>query len=148
MVHDRARSALVLFGGLGVPANTWEFKTCGDTDGDGVIDPNDACRNSDLAATVVIDGCDSGVGNHLFEDGCTMADRIAECAGNAGNHGGFVSCVARLAHDWTEQGVITPRDKGPIQRCAAQASLPPSGVEAGRRPKSESASQVETLRQR
>ena len=45
---------------------------------------------------VIIDGCDSGVENHIFEDGCTISDRIAECAAGARNHGELVSCVAHL----------------------------------------------------
>ena len=67
-----------------------------DSDGDGIPDDEDACPNSDLSPTIVIDGCDSGVGNLLFQDGCTMADMIAECADGAVNHGQFVSCVARI----------------------------------------------------
>ena len=111
-----------------------------DTDGDGVIDRKDACLDSDLAETLVIDGCDSGAGNHLFDDGCTMADRIAACAADATQHGDFVSCVAQLTHDWTDQGVLAPQDKGPIQRCAAQASLPLRGGAVDQPPQGESAS--------
>jgi len=148
MVHDRARGVLVLFGGVGAPVTTWEFATCGDTDGDGVPDPDDACPNSDLAKTVVIDGCDSGVANHLFDDGCTMADRIAGCATGANNHGNLVSCVAQLTHDWVDEGVISTRDKGPIQRCAAQADLPQPHLNGRNRSKGESPAPTETLRRR
>ena len=95
-----------------------------DSDGDGVLDSDDACPNSDLAPTVVIDGCDSGVGNALDATGCTISDLIAEIAAGAKNHGGFVSGVAHLLNDLKKAGVISGGDKGAIQRCAAQADLP------------------------
>jgi hypothetical protein len=148
MVHDRARGVLVLFGGVGAPVQTWEFATRVDSDGDGVIDLDDECDISDLRSTIIIDGCDSGVGNHLFDDGCTMADRVAECAADAGNHRSFVSCVAQLTHDWVDESVITPRDKGPIQRCAAQADLPQSHVNGRNLSKGESTAPTEPLGRR
>ncbi|MHC4305970.1 MAG: hypothetical protein ACYSW2_16045, partial [Planctomycetota bacterium] len=45
-----------------------------DSDGDGIPDDEDACPDSILTPTIVINGCDSGVTNVLFEDGCTMSD--------------------------------------------------------------------------
>jgi len=96
----------------------------GDSDGDGIPDDEDACPDSDLAETIVIDGCDSGVENMLFGDGCTMADLIAECADGASNHGDFVSCVAHLTNEWKRAGLITGQEKGAIQSCAAQSNIP------------------------
>jgi len=124
MVHDRARGVLVLFGGLSGPhpqGDTWEFATCGDTDGDGVPDPDDACPNSDLAETVVIDDCDSGVANHLFDDGCTMADRIGECAEGARNHKAFERCVKHLTKEWVREDLISKQERRAIRRCADRA---------------------------
>ncbi len=95
-----------------------------DEDGDGVADDDDACPASDLAATVVIDGCDSGVANALDATGCTISDLVAGIAAGAKNHGGFVSGVAHLLNDLKKSGVISGGDKGAIQRCAAQADLP------------------------
>jgi hypothetical protein len=69
-------------------------------------------------------GCDSGVTNVLFEDGCTMSDLIAQCAEEADNHGQFVSCVAHLALDWARGGLIDKRRVGKIVSCAAMADLP------------------------
>ena len=97
-----------------------------DSDDDGVDDSDDACPDSDLSASIVIDGCDTGIDNLLFEDGCTMADRIAQCADEASNHGEFVSCVAHLTNEWRSARLITGQEKGRIQRCAAQASIPAS----------------------
>ncbi len=90
-----------------------------DSDDDGVPDDEDACPDSDLSETVIIDGCDSGVGNPLFEDGCTMADMIAECTDGAANHGQFVSCVALLTIEWRNAGLINGQEMGSIESCAA-----------------------------
>jgi hypothetical protein len=95
-----------------------------DSDGDGVPDIEDSCPDSDTNATVVIDGCDSGVANVLVGAGCTISDLIEECAAGAGNHGGFVSCVSHLANDLKKAGIISGRDKGKITSCAAQSNIP------------------------
>lgn len=95
-----------------------------DTDGDGLPDDEDQCPTSDLSATVIIDGCDSGAPNVWFPSGCTISDLIAACAANASNHGDFVSCVSHLANDLKKDGHITGKDKGKITSCAAQANLP------------------------
>ena len=96
----------------------------GDSDDDGGPDDEDACPDSDLSETVIIDGCDSGVGNLLFEYGCTMAGLIAACADGAANHGQFVSCVAHLTNEWKRAGLITGQEKGRIQSCAARSDIP------------------------
>jgi hypothetical protein len=95
-----------------------------DTDGDGYPDDEDTCPMSDLGTNVVIDGCDSGVANLLMGDGCTISDLIAECAEGASNHGQFVSCVAHLTNGLKKDGLISGREKGAIQSCAAHSSLP------------------------
>jgi hypothetical protein len=92
-----------------------------DTDGDGITDDEDNCPESDLKETVVINCCDSGVENQLFDDGCTMSDLIAVCARGVKNHGQFVSCVSHLTNDWKKQDLITGKEKGAIQSCAAQS---------------------------
>ncbi len=53
-----------------------------------------------------------------------MADLIAECADGAANHGAFVSCVTQLAIGWVQSGLINGQEKGAIQSCAAQSTLP------------------------
>ncbi len=95
-----------------------------DTDGDGVPDDMDECPNSDLSPTVVIDGCDSGVPNHLFEDGCTISDLVTECADGARNHGAFRRCVSKLGNALKKDGVITPPEKDQILSCASRADIP------------------------
>jgi PA domain-containing protein len=99
-----------------------------DADLDGIADNVDCSPNSDRRPTVIIDGCDTGVPNTFFlsgpNAGCTISDLIRRCAANAGNHGGFVSCVAHLTNELKKDGLITGSQKGAIMSCAAQAGLP------------------------
>jgi len=74
--------------------------------------------------TIIIDGCDTGVDDHLLPDGSTISGKIADCAANAANHGDFVSCVASLTNDLKKAGIITGKEKGAIQSCAANADIP------------------------
>lgn len=83
-----------------------------------------ALEESDLSPTVVIDGCDSEVTNILLPTGCSLSDKIAMCAASAGNHGKFVSCVSHMTNDLKKDGIITGKEKGAIQSCAAQANIP------------------------
>jgi hypothetical protein len=95
-----------------------------DTDGDGFNDDEDAHPNSNLDATVNIDGCDSGVSNVQVGGGSTMMDLILDCAANANDHSEFVSCVSALTNAWKAAGLITGAQKGAIQSCAGQANIP------------------------
>lgn len=92
-----------------------------DTDGDGFGDNSDACVNSDLSPTVVIDGIDTGVTNDLLDDGCTISDLIDIANLVSSNHGQFVSAVAHLTNLLKDEGVITGKEKGAIQKVAAKA---------------------------
>ncbi|HEY9420634.1 MAG TPA: PA domain-containing protein [Thermoanaerobaculia bacterium] len=94
------------------------------TDLDGVPDGVDSCIGSSRSETVVIDGCDSGVANTVFANGCRISDQINDCAVAASNHGAFVSCVAHLGNKLKKDGVITGDQKGAIQSCAGSASIP------------------------
>jgi hypothetical protein len=93
-----------------------------DDDGDGILDENDACLESNIEATIIIDGCDSGVENQIFNDGCTMSDIINKCAIGAVNHGKFVSCVSHLTNNWKKDGLIRKKEKRVIIRCAAKSN--------------------------
>jgi len=95
-----------------------------DADLDGVVDSLDQCAASNLAPTVAIGTCNSGVPNTLFTTGCTISDLIASCAAGAGNHGGFVSCVSHLTNDLKSGGLISGSQKGSIQSCAGGANIP------------------------
>jgi dockerin type I repeat protein len=104
-----------------------EILLSSDFDGDELLDFDDTCPNSDLQPTVVINGCDSEVPN-TFSNGCTISDKVAECANGATNHGQFVSCVSHLTNDLKKAGTITGQQKGAIQNCAAQANIPSPSV--------------------
>jgi hypothetical protein len=95
-----------------------------DTDGDGVPDDDDACADSDVGATVVIDGCDSGVANTVGDDGCTVADLVEPCADGVRNHGAYVRCVSHVTNDLKAAGELTGEEKDALQSCAGQADIP------------------------
>ena len=95
-----------------------------DADLDGVPDGTDCEPNSDRSPTIVIDGCDTGVPNTLFANGCTIRDLIAHIASNSNNHGNFVSGVAHLTNALRNSGLINDSQKGTIQSCAAGSRLP------------------------
>ncbi|MFC1535143.1 thrombospondin type 3 repeat-containing protein [Thermodesulfobacteriota bacterium] len=95
-----------------------------DIDGDGVCGDVDNCPESDITETIIINDCDSGVENQLFDHGCTMRDLIAKCANDAKNHGKFVSCVSHLTNDWKKEGLISGKEKSVIQNCAAKSNIP------------------------
>jgi PA domain len=95
-----------------------------DADLDGVADGADCSPNSNLDPTVVIDGCDSGVPNTLFTNGCTISDLIAQIAANSRNHGRFVSGVAHLSEALVNVGLITDAQKDSIMSCAGRAKIP------------------------
>jgi len=103
---------------------TYDGPYASDSDGDGVEDCLDACPGTGQGGNVVIDGCDTGVGNQLLRGGCSFSQKIASCAANAANHGGFVTCVAQLTNEWVAAGLITGSQKGAIQKCAAKADIP------------------------
>lgn len=102
----------------------------GDCDEDGVADFRDRCRLCDgtpPSPTVVVDRCDSGVANRSLEQplGCTLADVIDQLVDQEwANHGAFVSAVAELLNGLVGDGVISGREKGKIQSCAAHADIP------------------------
>jgi N-acetylneuraminic acid mutarotase len=100
------------------------FEPTADSDDDSVLDDEDECPDSDLSATIVIDGCNAGVPNTLFPNGCTISDLIAACAEDASSHGQSVSCVSHVTNDLHKAGTISGQQKGAIQSCAAQANIP------------------------
>ncbi|HQR45872.1 MAG TPA: peptidase [Thermoanaerobaculia bacterium] len=95
-----------------------------DADLDGVADDVDCNPHSDLSPTVVIDGCDSGVPNTFFSNGCTIADLVGKSADGARNHGAYVSAVTKVLNELKKSGVITGAQMGAIQSCAARAAIP------------------------
>jgi len=95
-------------------------ETLNDVDGDGIPDEDDNCPESNLEPTIIIDGCYTGVSNKLFDSGCTMSDLVNECLNSTSNHGSVVSCVNNLTNSWKKNGIITGKEFGSIQKCAAK----------------------------
>ncbi len=81
-----------------------------DADGDGIPDDQDACPNSDMSPTIVIDGVDTGVENDLFDDGCASSDLISQVLGEDPS----VSAVVHLLVDLKGDGTITGQELGAI----------------------------------
>ena len=96
-----------------------------DHDSDGVCDASDSCLSSILTPTVAVGDCETGVGNHEFEDGCTFADLIRRCLLGDERHDKGVSCVAHLTNGWKKQDLIRDAEEGRIRRCAAQNKTAP-----------------------
>ncbi len=89
------------------------------SDGDNVVDGADQCPGSSTDATVIIDGCDSGVPNTMAANGCHVSDQVDDCAAGAGSHDAFVSCVGRLAGSLEKAGRLSGGQPAALQRCAA-----------------------------
>lgn len=112
-----------------------------DCDGDGVANGVDQCPGTVVGGDLTIGLCTlSGFGDTILPTGCSLAESIAEtingCAtppaalkpnhggGGPNNHGKFVSCVAHATNTLKKAKVITGKQKGQIQSCAAQSDLP------------------------
>jgi len=95
-----------------------------DSDGDGVPDDEDSCPSSNLTPTVIIDGCNTGVTNIVFANGCSIFDKISAIAATSRNHGQFVSGVAHLTSEFVRTNQISGTEKGRIDSCAARARIP------------------------
>ena len=75
-------------------------------------------------ATFVLDECNSEVPDMVLPGGGTISDLITECASGTNSHGQFVSCISHATTNLKKAGIITGKQKGAIQRCAAQADIP------------------------
>ena len=94
-----------------------------DTDGDGIPDDEDGCPDSNRLPTVIVKGCDSGVPNALFPDGCTMSDLIQNCWDSSKNHGAFVSCAGHYIDEWYNLGLMTNAERRDIKTCIMKSDL-------------------------
>lgn len=90
-----------------------------DTDSDGILDPDDACVESDLSTTVVVDDEDTGVANSLQASGCTITDTLALIRADEEKHGKVVSGVSHYLNFLKDDGIISGREKGKIQSAIA-----------------------------
>jgi len=98
-----------------------------DSDGDGFLDPCDACDQSNMDDTLLIGSCDTGINNVTDSEGCTLADRLASACplpAEVNSRGRFVECIARLANEWRQEGLISSGESGRIVACSAHRSNP------------------------
>lgn len=92
-----------------------------DSDGDGVLDVDDACADSILDATIVIGSTVTNVSNTVLENGCSLSDLINFGISNDANHGGNVSTVAQILNGLKEEGLLSGREKGALQSAMAKS---------------------------
>jgi hypothetical protein len=78
------------------------------------------CGNSDLTATIIIDGLGTQVANQPLSDSCIISDQITQAANEARNHGGLVQQATHLATEWVRQGLITNVDRASIVNAAVK----------------------------
>lgn len=105
VIYDRDLSETVLVRGRAVEA-----------------DGPDQEPDKDVKSRIVIGECDTGVVDRLYEDKL-ISELIDDFAADAKNHGEFVRCVAGLTNELKKAGIISGKEKGAIQRCAAQANI-------------------------
>jgi hypothetical protein len=86
------------------------------TDRDGVHDGVDLCLGSNTAATVVVQGCDSGVPNPVGATGCTVADAVNAC--DRLKPWLRDACVVVATTVLRTQGVLTRAQQSAINACA------------------------------
>jgi hypothetical protein len=88
------------------------------SDADGVPDGADNCIGSDLAATVVINGCDSRAGNDLQANGCSVADDVGECAVKYANKPLHeLACVVKETDRLRRAKIISTKEQAGILVC-------------------------------
>ena len=73
-----------------------------------------------LERTVIIGRCDSGVPDVLAGGGFTISELIAQADHGTKRHDRFERAVASITNGLVESGVISGRQKGAIQSCAAR----------------------------
>lgn len=101
-----------------VPANP------DDADGDGIPDEDDACPESDLSPTVVIDNCNTGVENRVLPNGCTLSDALAVYGENCRRHDIYFARTVLLLVHLYHRDLISRREAQAILLCAIRAKIP------------------------
>ncbi len=88
-----------------------------DVDCDGVPNASDQCAASDVTGTVSIDGCNSGAGNAVGPDGCSVNDHIADLAASTSTERQFTRGMRRLLRRLARTGAISRADEVAIRAC-------------------------------
>jgi hypothetical protein len=72
--------------------------------------------------------CTTNQPNVMLSNGAMLSDQARvwyrDCSVGANNHGAFVSCVAAATNRAVRAGLISGAQKGAVEQCAAQASVP------------------------
>ncbi len=81
-----------------------------DDDGDGVLNSNDQCPNTES-------------GDVVNTQGCSIQDLLNNCASGSQNHGQYVSCVVELANSLYKSGQINQAQRKELVTAAAQSNI-------------------------
>lgn len=81
-----------------------------------------ACPDPDTRETVVIGEIDSGVTNHMLDDGCSINDRILD-DGDWKNHGAFMEHVQEVTSQLVADGVLSEKERSAIVSAAARSDV-------------------------
>lgn len=92
-------------------------------DGDGIPDGKDSCIGSDTRPTVVLGRCNSRAGNDVMADGCTVSDRLDECADPRPAR--YLACITRKTQELRRNRVVTPLEEAGIVFCAVSRTVRP-----------------------
>ena len=119
--------------GLGELIDDLSFGTC-DSDGDGILNEDDPFPNSNMSATIEIDGCYPGIENIFVEPGTTMMDQIDELIaeineqydGENGDylHRRFTRKLSGITYYWRRDRLITRGERNDINDCATNSNIP------------------------
>ena len=94
-----------------------------DADNDGIETSVDSCPTAyDARPRVVVGGTDTGVGNLLFTNGCTIQDLVNNAAAAADNHGQFVSSITHLVNALRDAGILSNAERKAIHQAAVHAN--------------------------
>jgi hypothetical protein len=72
-------------------------------------------------ATVLVNGCDTGLAEQFTGNGSRLSDQVRAwmraCTADPKNRGQITSCMAHAMNDAVRDGVISGAQKGAIQSC-------------------------------
>jgi len=89
-----------------------------DGDGDGRTDARDACPQTRPGATIVWNGCDTGVFEQLDPNGCSLGDRIREIAAEGSSRRAVISALRHWLRERKALGALSRRESRAILACA------------------------------
>ncbi|HSN91273.1 MAG TPA: PA domain-containing protein [Anaeromyxobacteraceae bacterium] len=100
----------------------WDVGWYPDADLDGAPDAVDACPGTDGAATVWVNGIDTGVRDRADGAGCPFSQRLAGSCGGIANPGEWSSCVTRLTNAFVKNRWMYANEQAAIDSAAARTN--------------------------